>query len=345
MRLRQKHWIALLLISVFSLSQNVFAVSNADTLRVFKRVWLDEGFMPQLHQTVPLYEDLYVTETSVNVKIKEIISTVLQFAEQEKQNGKLTESNMKARLTQLTIDRALSMEAVYIALCMDAFSEETVASLMEGKIPIEFEPLYEAIEEEAMVILGFTEKGEPTHVFDDLNDYIWAEKAIASLFDHDIINGVSDFSFSPAATVTREQFAKMLCVAFQIEVASEIPVFSDVAEEAWFYPYVSTMASRNLIQGIGDGMFGSGQNITRQDMAVLMFRIGEALGAFHRSNLKKTDFEDDRYIASYAKTAVITLKEFGIITGNELNCFNPTMSATRAEAAQMLYRCYKLVNK
>ena len=64
-----------------------------------------------------------------------------------------------------------------------------------------------------------------------------------------------------------------------------------------------------------------------------------------QSSLRTSGFEDDRYIASYAKTAVVTLKELGIINGNELNCFNPTMTATRAEAAQMLYNCYQYVNK
>lgn len=345
MNVLHKRWISCLLILFFAFSNTAGAVSNADTVRVFKKVWLDDIFMPPLYNTVPLYADLSVTEQSLNGKIKEVIRAVLTVAESEKANGTLSKENLKNRLKDLTIDRALSMEAAYIALCMDAFSEETVASLMDGIIPKEFEPLYNAIADEALRILGFREAGEPTHVFDDLADYSWAEKAIANLFDKDIINGVSDFVFSPSSTVTREQFAKMLCVAFSIEASEEVPRFSDVTEDMWFYPYVSKMASRKLIQGIGDGMFGAGYEISRQDMAVMMFRIGETIGVFSRSESKQSGFLDDRYIASYAKTAVITMKELGIITGNELNCFNPTMSATRAEAAQMLWRCYEYVNK
>lgn len=345
MRLLHKRWISCILVSVFLIWNTASAVSNADVVRVFKKVYLDKVFLPPMYQTVPLYAELSVTEQSLNEKIKEVIRAVLTVAESEKNNGSLTVAGLKERLKKLTIDRALSMEAAYIALCMDAFSEETVTMLLDGIIPPEFEPLYNAIAEESLVILGFREKGEPTHVFDDLSDYQWAEKAIANLFDKDIINGVSDFIFSPASTVMREQFAKMLCVAFEIEASEEIPVFSDVTEDMWFYPYVTAMASRKLIQGIGDGMFGAGQEITRQDMVVLMFRIGEALGVFDRSQKKQSTFVDDRYIASYAKTAVITMQELGIINGNELNCFNPTMSATRAEAAQMLYRCYQYVNK
>ena len=344
MRLLKKCIPALLLVlSLFTAT--AAAISNADTVRVFKKVCEDPAFLPQLYSAVPLYEELGVTNASVNAKFKETIHTVLTIAEAEKANGTLIESNLKSRLKTITINTAASMEAVYIALCTDAFSEETVASLLDGNIPLEFEPLYNAIASEAYIILGFGKDREPTHVFDDLEHHLWAEKAIAYLFDKDILNGVSDFSFMPAANVTREQFAKMMCVAFNIEASAEKPVFSDMRETDWFYPYVTTMASRKLILGIGDGMFGSGRNITRQDMAVLMFRIGEMLGVMDQSSLRTSGFEDDRYIASYAKTAVVTLKELGIINGNELNCFNPTMTATRAEAAQMLYNCYQYVNK
>ncbi len=344
MKVLKKSILAIFLVCSL-LTTTAFAISNADTMRVFKKVYQDPVFLPQLYRAVPLYHELSVTNASVDAKFKESIHTVLTIAEAEKANGTLTESNLKARLKNITINTAASMEAVYIALCTDAFSEETVASLLDGNIPAEFEPLYNAIASEAYIILGFGKEREPTHVFDDLGNHLWAEKAIAYLFDKDILNGVSDFSFQPAANVTREQFAKMMCVAFDIEPSAETPSFSDVKETDWFYPYVTTMASRKLILGIGDGMFGSGQNITRQDMAVLMFRIGEMLGVMDQSQSKNSGFEDDRYIASYAKTAVVTLRELGIINGNELNCFNPTMTATRAEAAQMLYNCYQYVNK
>ncbi|MBO5408312.1 MAG: S-layer homology domain-containing protein [Clostridia bacterium] len=301
--------------------------------------------MPQLYNAVPLYHELSVTNESVDAKFKETILSVLTIAEAEKEINNLRKNNFEQRMRMITINTAASMEAVYIALCTDAFSAESVASLLDGEIPKEFEPLYNALVSETYIILGFDEHGKLSHVFDDLTNYGWAEEAITELFNRDIVNGVSDFVFSPSSNVTREQFAKMMCLAFVVEAGSTKPVFSDVAESDWFYPYVTNMASQNLILGIGDGKFGSGMDITRQDMAVMMFRMGETLGLFDRSSSKSSGFDDDRYIASYAKTAVITLKENGIIQGNELNCFNPTLSATRAEAAQMLYRCYQFANK
>lgn len=345
MRMFCKRFLCILIVFVSVFTVPAFAITNADVMRVFKRVYQDPNFLPQLYSAVPLYSELSITNASVDAKMKETIRTVLTIAEAEKANDTLREDNFEQRMKTTTINTATSMEAAYIALCTDAFSSESVAMLLTGEIPAEFEPLYQALIKEAYIILGFDENGKRGHVFDDLTGYDWAQEAITELFNRDIINGVSDFSFAPASNVTREQFAKMMCVAFAIEAGAEKPAFSDVPDNAWFYPYVTTMASRQLVLGIGNGQFGSGRNITRQDMAVMMFRIGEMLGMFDRSTSRNSTFEDDRYIASYAKTAVITLQENGIIQGNELNCFNPTMSATRAEAAQMLYRCYQYASK
>ena len=336
-----KYLTAFLLIFVLIATNMTQAMSNADTMRVFKKMHQDSAFMSQLYSRVPLYASLGVTEDSLDDTMQKMIYSIFTFAEMEKEKGTLTRDNLKERLKVITAERAANMGAAYLALCTDAFSKETLVSFLNGDIPAEFAPLYSTITDEAYRILGFGEKQSITHVFDDLTEYAWAEEAIAYLFDKDIINGVSDFSFAPSDRVTREQFAKMICIAFQIESSDKVSVFADVKETDWFYPYVTAMASQHLIEGIGDGVFGSGQNITRQDMAVMMFRMGKLLDKIDGNTLSETDFEDDRYIASYAKDAVIALKEIGIINGDEKHCFNPTMSATRAEAAQMLYRCYR----
>ncbi len=345
MRMFYKRLLCCCILFVIMCTTPVFAITNADVMRVFKRLHQDPVFLPQLYSVVPLYRELYITNDSVNSKFKETIHTVLTIAEAEKAASNLRIDNFEQRMRYITINTAASMEAAYIALCTDAFSTEAVVSLMDGDIPTEYEPLYHALANEAYIILGFNPQGARPHVFDDLTGYAWAENAITELFNKDIINGVSDFTFAPSSNVTREQFAKMLCLAFAIDAGDNRPTFSDVKKTDWFYPYVTNMASRQLVLGIGDGKFGSGMNITRQDMALMMFRMGEMMGMFNRSSSKTSGFEDDRYIAQYAKTAIITLKENGIIQGNELNCFNPTLPATRAEAAQMLYRCYQFANK
>jgi hypothetical protein len=89
-------------------------------------------------------------------------------------------------------------------------------------------------------------------------------------------------------------------------------------------------------------MFGLGQDITRQDMAVIIYRIGLRAGAFEPT-YEVERFSDGYLIADYAVDAVYTLRAVGIMNGFE-NKANPRDSASRAETAQMLYNFYKYIS-
>ena len=117
-----------------------FAITNADVMRVFKKVHQDPNFLPQLYAAVPLYSELSITNESLDSKMKETIRTVLIVAETAKENKTLVKNNFSQKMRVITINAAASMEAAYIALCTDAFSAESVATLLNGDIPEEFEP-------------------------------------------------------------------------------------------------------------------------------------------------------------------------------------------------------------
>ena len=58
------------------LATTVSAVSNADAMRVYRKVYQDPTFLPQLYTAVPLYQDLFITNDSVNAVFKESIKIV-----------------------------------------------------------------------------------------------------------------------------------------------------------------------------------------------------------------------------------------------------------------------------
>ena len=95
-----------------------------------------------------------------------------------------------------------------------------------------------------------------------------------------------------------------------------------------------------IVSGISESEFGVGANITRQDMAVML-----ANAAYGRNNVAyngQLSFADSNNIAVYAKNAVGMLCEAKVISGYEDGSFMPEGCATRAEAAQMIY---KLINR
>ena len=177
--------------------------------------------------------------------------------------------------------------------------------------------------------------------FDDLEGYEWAEDSIVGLFKKGIVSGKSEKSFCPQDYITREEFAKLVAMAVNINVKSGTLPFEDVSTEDWFYSYVKKLYSAGVITGISETVFGTGTNITRQDAVVMIDRAMDKCGLIAEEYEKSGDFGDSDKISDYAVTSVEKLKSNGMITGDDNNNFNPEASITRAESAVLLYRVYE----
>ncbi len=178
-------------------------------------------------------------------------------------------------------------------------------------------------------------------VFDDIEGIDWAYEAISALNDLGIINGTGENRFEPNRNVLREEFAKIIVYAMQLD--NESPnsnVFNDASENDWFVKFINIAADNGLLQGTGGGKFGVGDNITRQDLAVILFN---GIRKNHTPESADTDinsvpFEDKDDVSDYAKEAVAFLYNKGIINGVSESEFAPLASATRAETAKMVWR-------
>lgn len=173
--------------------------------------------------------------------------------------------------------------------------------------------------------------------YTDMADFSWAAEAVNALTKDGVLSGASALEFNPGDEVTREQFVKMLVLAFNIDIpTSVIPYFTDVDTNAWYAPYVYAAAAAGITNGDGFGSFGTGQSITREDIASMLHR---AIGS------PETDYVptyvDASEIAEYAKMPVYFFAYDGTISGYmeaDGTYFRPKQSATRAEAAKMIYK-------
>ena len=150
-----------------------------------------------------------------------------------------------------------------------------------------------------------------------------------------MING-SDGRFLPGDSIKREEFAKICSLAFALTENGGAKSFNDVNDSDWFAKYVRILSSNGVIGGISDTEFGAGRAVTRQDAAVILARLIKA------ENVTSSPFADDADIADYAKSAVYSLKDSGIISGYADGTFRPDGSITRAEAATLIHNILKL---
>ena len=172
--------------------------------------------------------------------------------------------------------------------------------------------------------------------FIDLGNYSWAKDAINSLADEGIIKGTSENTFSPAANITRADFAILLVRAFKL-ASENSENFADVSDSDYFAKELAVARNAGLVNGIGDNKFAPRNNITRQDMMVIVYRAlvanGNLVGAIHESPAN-ADFDT---VADYAKEAVSALVNAKLVNGKN-GLIAPTDYTTRAEVAVLIKR-------
>ncbi|HHV99429.1 MAG TPA: hypothetical protein GXX36_07625 [Clostridiaceae bacterium] len=181
--------------------------------------------------------------------------------------------------------------------------------------------------------------------FSDLESVPWAKESIEALAAKGIVNGPGDGTFRPNNKVTRAEFLKMLLTAFDLVDKDAQGTFSDVKAGMWYYEAVASAEKLGIVKGKGDGSFGVNQHISRQDMAVMVYRTSLILGMNLSVDSGEVLFADKDDISAYALEAVAAMQKNGIIKGVGDNRFSPKSNATRAEAAVIIYRLYKIFNQ
>lgn len=178
--------------------------------------------------------------------------------------------------------------------------------------------------------------------FSDINQAPWAEKAIYSLVDMGVINGYPDKTFKPNNPVTRAEFAKMITLISgryaEKDKATYTSKFTDVPATSWEYPYVSAALKFGFITGRSEYIFDPASNITRGDLCLIIYRYVKSINSEIKAKAAVT-FADAQAIPSWDVEAVNVLASHGIATARDTvnNKFEPTLPATRAECAVMLY--------
>jgi hypothetical protein len=117
--------------------------------------------------------------------------------------------------------------------------------------------------------------------------------------------------------------------------------FADVSEDAYYYQAANWAAGVGIASGTGNGMYSPENNITRQDLAVILNNYAEFAGITLPAARDYVGFSDDADIANYAKDAIEKFFEAMIINGKGENTFDPKGEATRAEVASMLMQFMK----
>lgn len=179
---------------------------------------------------------------------------------------------------------------------------------------------------------------EPADKFNDINTSAWYYNAVNFVVKSGLFEGVSENNFAPDKTMTRSMLVTVLWRLEEKPSTNASSGFKDVSSGEWYGTAIAWATQNKIVEGIADNIFAPNANITREQLAVILYRYQQLSGKIPADTVTKADFADSNNVSDYAKEAVKALAAQGIIDGKDGNNFDPKGVATRAEVATMLFR-------
>ena len=177
--------------------------------------------------------------------------------------------------------------------------------------------------------------------FEDVGTDAWYSDAVAYVYRNGLMSGTSGSTFSPDAAITRAQLVTILWRMAGSPQVNGLMDFDDVSQDAYYAEAVRWAASEGIAGGYGNGLFGSDDPITREQMAAILYRFAQHMGydvsiGEDTNILSYTDALD---VSGYAVAALQWACGAGIIRGTgDGSTLTPQGGATRAQAAVILTR-------
>lgn len=181
--------------------------------------------------------------------------------------------------------------------------------------------------------------------FSDVRPGRWYCSAVEYAVSEGLFSGTSATTFCPDAPMTRAMFVKVLANKAEIDASQyEGASFSDVKAGAWYAAPLMWAAENGIVSGIGNGKFAPGRNVTREQMAVIIYNYAEYAGCdlTTRAGLLER-FPDGGKVSHYAKYAVEWALTHKLLAGSG-GRLDPQGTATRAQVAQVFMNAHDLLN-
>ena len=174
--------------------------------------------------------------------------------------------------------------------------------------------------------------------FPDVTEGDWFYDAVRYAYETGLMDGVEDNLFAPNSETTRAQLVTILYrLAGQPAVSGDLP-FTDVEAGTWYTDAVAWAAQNGIVNGVSDTEFAPGDDITREQLAVILYRYAAYQGYDVSQRADLSGFGDASSISDYAQEALSWAHAQGLVLGFEDGSLRPQGTASRAQIAAVLMR-------
>lgn len=175
-------------------------------------------------------------------------------------------------------------------------------------------------------------------IFEDVKEEAWYYDAVNFVVDRNLFSGVSETKFAPNMQMTRSMLVSVLYRLEGSPAVTGTNNFTDVKSGQWYTDGVIWANGNGIVSGLGNGRFGTNDNVTREQMAVILHNYAK----YKKYNVEKTTslsvFTDASALSSWAAESMKWANAEGLIQGRTATTLVPGGNATRAEVAAILKR-------
>lgn len=194
------------------------------------------------------------------------------------------------------------------------------------------------INRDTTVVVTFVRKTP----FTDIAHDDWFYFSARYVYNAGLFTGTSETEFSPSKNMSRAMLATALYRMENQPSVKFADVFSDVQSGRWYSDPIIWANESKIVNGYGKGIFAPNVSITREQIAVMLYRYAESKGLNLQSEISTLSFKDADKISAFAKESIHWAVSKGIMNGNSDRTLNPSGLATRAEVATMIQRFIEL---
>lgn len=267
-------------------------------------------------------------------------------------------TDLKLNKTELTLNVGSSDTLIATADIKDrkatfSVADETIATVdKDGKVVAKKagETTVYAYCDNITVSCKVTVKDVPikdtTKVFKDVKTGKWYVDAINYNYSYNFIAGVAANEFGVSTNVTRGMFITILARIAGVDTSNNnvTTKFTDVPSGKYYTAAIKWASENGIVNGMSATTFEPNSALQRQQLCVMIVNFANHQKVDIKAVEGAVNFSDAGNFAKWAKDAIAICQKADIVNGyNEGGkvLFKPTNTATRAEAAQILYKFHK----
>lgn len=193
-----------------------------------------------------------------------------------------------------------------------------------------------------ITVVHGTKAEEPwVNPFRDVTESDWFYDDVRFANQNGLFNGVEKDLFAPEKSMTRGMLVTVLWRLDGETAPKTATTFTDVDANAYYADAVAWAAESGVVNGIGGNKFDPEGNVTREQIAAILFRYAAFKGVDTAARADLTAFPDAEKTSAYARDALSWAVAAELVKGTKEGStiyLDPQGSATRAQVAAILSR-------